>query len=254
MSLIVTDNGGQFDSDEFRRFARDWEFNHVTTSPYHSQSNGKVESAIKIAKKVMKKAKRSGQDIWKAILDWRNTPTENMKSSQRLMSRRTRTLLPTANQLLMPKVVDNVPDKLAQRRQKAKYYYDRGSKKLPELQIGETVRIKPSPSQRDKRWQLGTCLEQVAPRSYIVDVGGRELRRNRKFLRTTQEQTEPEVLESAELDLPDAPFQETVRVESALYGNPGPEVPENPETLHLGPERRTRTRVVKRPSRFNDYV
>ena len=70
----------------------------------------------------MKKAKRSGQDIWKAILDRRNTPTKNMKSSpaQRLMSRRMRTLLPTANQLLMPKVVDNVPDKLAQRRQKAK--------------------------------------------------------------------------------------------------------------------------------------
>ena len=254
--VVVTDNGGQFDSDEFRRFARDWEFNLVTTSPYHSQSNGKVESAVKIAKKVMKKAKRSGQDVWKAILDWRNTPTENMKSSpaQRLMSRRTCTLLPTANQLLMPKVVDNVPDKLAQRRQKAKYYYDRGSKKLPELQIGETVRIKPSPLQRDKRLELGTCLEQVAPHSYIVDVGGRELRRNRKFLRTTQEQTEPEVLESTEPDLPDAPFEETVRVEPATYGNPGPEVPENPETLHLGPERRTRTRVVKRPSRFNDYV
>ena len=61
---------------------------------------------------------------------------------------------------------------------------------------------------------LGTCLEQVAPHSYI-DVGGRELRRNRKFLRTTQEQTEPEVLESAEPDLPDAPFKEMVQVEPA---------------------------------------
>ena len=67
--VVVTNNGGQFNSDEFRRFARVWEFNHVTTSPYHSQSNGKVESAVKIAKKVMKKAKRSGQDVWKAILD-----------------------------------------------------------------------------------------------------------------------------------------------------------------------------------------
>ena len=101
---------------------------------------------------------------------------------------------------------------------------------------------------------MATRNMQVAPRSYIVDVGGRELRRNRKFLRTTQEQTEPEVLESAGPDLSNAPFEETVRVEPATYGNPGPEVPENPETLHLGPERRTRTRVVKGPSRFKDYV
>ena len=83
-----------------------------------------------------------------------------------------------------------------------------------------------------------------------MSVDASSIRRNRKFLRTTQEQTEPEVLESAEPDLPDAPFEETVRVKPATCGNPGPEVPENPETLHLGPERRTRTRVVKRPSRF----
>ena len=49
-------------------------------------------------------------DVWKAILDWRNTPTENMSSSpvQSLMSRRTRTLLPTASQLLKPKVEEGV--------------------------------------------------------------------------------------------------------------------------------------------------
>ena len=124
----------------------------MTTSPYHSQSNGKVESAVKIAKKVIKKAKGNGQDVWKAILDWRNTPTGNM-------SRRTCTLLSTANQLLMPQVVANVPEKIMQRRQKAKFYYDRGSKELPQLKIGEPVRVKPSPSQRDRRWQLGTCQQ-----------------------------------------------------------------------------------------------
>ena len=171
----MTNNGGQFDSEEFREFPRDWEFNHVTTSPYHSQSNGKVESAVKIATKVIKKTKGNGQDVWKAILDWRNTPTENMKSNpaQRPMSRRTRTLLPTANQLLIPQVVAKVSEKIMQRRQKAKFYYDRGSKELPQLKIGEPVRVKPSPSQRDRRWQLGTCRQQVAPRSYIVDVAGR---------------------------------------------------------------------------------
>lgn len=251
--VVVSDNGGQFDSDEFREFARDWEFEHVTTSPYHSQSNGKVESAVKIAKKVMKKAKRSGQDVWKAILDWRNTPTENMASSpaQRLMSRRTRTLLPTANQLLMPQVVENVPGKIEQRRQKAKQYYDRGSKELPQLKIGEQVRVKPSPSQRDKRWRLGTCQQQLSPRSYIVDVGGREFRRNRKFLRTTQElqpdNSEPEPPDQIELDIPEEPVGVTAApVEAAANRTSGTVVPDA--------VCRTRTRVVKRPGRFSDYV
>ena len=67
---VISDNGGQFASEQFTNFARDWEFEHITTSPYHSQSNGKVESAVKIAKKIIKKAKRSGQDVWKAIQDW----------------------------------------------------------------------------------------------------------------------------------------------------------------------------------------
>ena len=75
---MVTDNGPQLASREFREFAQEWEFEHVTSSPYHSQSNGKAESAVKIAKKLVKKSKRSNTDIWKAILDWRNTPTEGM--------------------------------------------------------------------------------------------------------------------------------------------------------------------------------
>ena len=39
-STVFSDNGPQFDSDKSRRFARDWEFNHITSSPGHSQSNG----------------------------------------------------------------------------------------------------------------------------------------------------------------------------------------------------------------------
>ena len=47
---VITDNGPQFRSKTYEDFAKKWEFNHVTTSPYHSQSNGKAETAVKIAK------------------------------------------------------------------------------------------------------------------------------------------------------------------------------------------------------------
>ena len=74
----------------------------------------KAEAAIKIAKTMLKKEHRDKKDPWLAILDWRNTPTEQIGTSsvQRLMSRRTRTHLPTADELLNPEVVNGVTQKI----------------------------------------------------------------------------------------------------------------------------------------------
>ena len=57
---------------------------------------------MKIAKKLIKKTKQDGNYLWKAILDWRNTSTKEVDSSsiQHLMSRRTKTELPTADAVL----------------------------------------------------------------------------------------------------------------------------------------------------------
>ena len=46
---MITDNGPHSSSDQFAAFTREWEFRHTTSSPLHSQSNGKAESAAKIA-------------------------------------------------------------------------------------------------------------------------------------------------------------------------------------------------------------
>ncbi|KAK3736228.1 hypothetical protein QZH41_007340 [Actinostola sp. cb2023] len=91
--VLMTDNGPQYTSREFTDFAREWEFKHLSSSPHHSRSNGKSESAVKIVKHLFKKAIADNKDPWLALLDYRNTPTEGIKTSpcQRLMSRRTRT-------------------------------------------------------------------------------------------------------------------------------------------------------------------
>jgi len=116
-------------------FSREWEFAHITSSPYHSQANGKAESAVKIAKRLIKKAKRDNQDLYLAVLNWKNTPSKGVHSSpvQKLQSRRTRTQLPTRTELLQPEVATKVTSDIEYRRQKAKAYYDKGAHELSAL-------------------------------------------------------------------------------------------------------------------------
>ncbi len=164
---VRTDCGPQFDCETFTRFAKEWDFDHVKSSPRHPKSNGKAESAVKIVKNLCKKAACAGNDLWLAILQWRNTPTEGMFSSpaQRLMSRSLRTPFPLADTLLGPSVVTGVPDKLQVKHQTAKLWYDRSARDLPELSIGQDIRMKPLPGDRTGRWRRGVCMQQVGPRS-----------------------------------------------------------------------------------------
>ena len=57
---MVTDNGPQYTSVLFAKFAHEWELQHITSSLLHSQSNRKSELAVKIAKNlVQKRSKRT---------------------------------------------------------------------------------------------------------------------------------------------------------------------------------------------------
>ena len=79
---LLSDNASHFISSEFIDFAKSWEFSHVTSSPYYSRSNRKAESAVKIAKHLLIKCIKQSEDPWKAILDWRNNPSEKLCTTQ----------------------------------------------------------------------------------------------------------------------------------------------------------------------------
>ena len=156
-NTVVSDNGPQFDSDEFRRFAREWEFDHATSSPGHSKSNGLAESAVKTVKRLIRKAHEDGKDPWLVLLDHRNMPTEGMRSSpaQRLMSRRTRTLLPARETLLKPQLAESVQEERNQIKMKQAFYYNRNAKDLPPLERGDTVRLQPLNNAKEP-WKKAT--------------------------------------------------------------------------------------------------
>ena len=163
---------------------------HKASSPKYPKSNGMAESAVKMAKRLIRKAKESGKDPHMAILDYRNTPTQGSEFSpvQCNLGRRTRTLLPTMSSLLHPKQVDNflVKKEKKMRNSRSKWYYDKSAKDLVELEEGDFVRIKPTVL-GEKKWRFGKVAEKLDKRSYLVEPDSGVLRRNRVHLRKSFE-------------------------------------------------------------------
>jgi hypothetical protein len=248
--IVHTDNGPPFDSQEMRRFAQEWEFELTSSSPGNSRSNGKAEAAVKIIKGFLKKS----PDKWKALLNWRNTPTEGLGSSpvQRLMSRRTKTGLPITDQALLPEVIDlqTTVEKKEIEKRKEKWYHDRSAKTLPELEYGTPVRVQMTSGEQRRGITIGT------PRSYRVQVGNNTLRRNRRSLRPLprdpEEGPEPPALQMEDQMEPNVSRPETPIATQGTHTKetqPNVSRPETPTAT-----RRTRTREIQPPVRFQDYI
>ena len=54
---VISDNGPPFNSGDFESFSKEWDFHHITSSPRHPQSNGRVENAVKSCKSLLMKAR-----------------------------------------------------------------------------------------------------------------------------------------------------------------------------------------------------
>ena len=183
VDILISDNCPNLVSNEFAEFCSKWEIQHATISPHHSQGNGKVESAVKIAKSLMKKCAKSGYNINLALLDYRNTPCKQigLSPAQRLFSRRTKTLLPTSEKILQPEIPTDVRDKIKRKRQDAKLHYDKKAKEIPELVTGQDVYVKNKNKDGESNWVPGKINKKLTDRSYIVQTqgDGNNIRRNR---------------------------------------------------------------------------
>ncbi|KAK5853431.1 hypothetical protein PBY51_007214 [Eleginops maclovinus] len=244
--VVISDNGPQYSSQEFQRFSERWEFLHKTSSPGYAQSNGKAESAVKTAKRLLNKAKMAGQDPYLALLDHRNTPSQGLDTSpaQRLLSRRTRTLLPTKASLLQPKV-EQVQQGLRSNQLRQSAYYNRSARDLDSLKPGDCVRIQPFGPHT--LWRLGKVLRAVDARSYEVQLqSGGVLRRNRKHLRRAHGQTLTECIDLETVVVPPQTVPEPhTAADMADTDSPGDEV--LPVTTRAG-------RTVVKPQRYKDFV
>ena len=176
-----SDNGPQFSAQEFARFANEWDFSHITSSPNYPQSNGLVEKSVHIAKPLLKKSKSDNRDPYLGLLELRNTPLDNLAApAQLLMSRSLRSLLPTTSNHLKPNVLDPelAREKVKKKQATQSHYYNRGARDLEPFAKGEGVHIQT----KTGNWKPATVLSRHnTPRSYTVRTeDGSECRRNRR--------------------------------------------------------------------------
>jgi hypothetical protein len=175
--VVICDNGSQFLSTEFRKFATKYEFNISPCSPYHKEGNGKAEATVKIAKSLITKSIEAKTDIELVLLNWRNTPNKiGTSPTQRLYSRRTRCLVPCAPELMVPKVIHGVQDSIIDNKIRSKQYHDDKCRKEAEFQPGEMIFVRLN--DRQKKWLPGIISSKLKSRVYDIEVNGKQYRRN----------------------------------------------------------------------------
>ena len=180
---VISDNGPQFSSEEFKDMARELDFTHVTSSPHHPQGNGHAERAVQIAKGILKQ-----KDPLLALMCYRATPCSStgVSPAELLMGRKIRTTLPTIDRNLQPKWPSKqaVAAKDTAEKKKQAYYYNQrhGVRDLPPLRPGDRVLTRLD-SQKSWTTPALVAAESVTPRSYIIETDqGATHRRNRRHL------------------------------------------------------------------------
>ena len=142
---------------------------------------------IGTVKQLMRKALEESKDIHLALLEYRYTPVAGLKCSpaQLLLSRMLKDKIPVTSELLAPKVAEDAYRALKARQRKQKAYYDRGTKPLSKLNVGDSVTVRLG--RRDWTPAVVTQLHSAA-RSYLVTTeNGRVYRRNRWVINSSAE-------------------------------------------------------------------
>ncbi|KAL1447311.1 hypothetical protein WDU94_000006 [Cyamophila willieti] len=170
-----------FNSEPYRLFAKEWNFNLVFSSPTYSQSNGLAEKSVAICKSLLKKSKEDNTDLNIALLNYRNTTVAGLSysPSELFFNRKLKTKLPVNSEVLKPKLNVNYEDNWKNKTMKQEEHYNQHVKLLPELKNNDQVFMR-----LNEKWTPGKVISKDEnPRSYQVESNGRMFRRNRVHLK-----------------------------------------------------------------------
>ena len=139
--VVLSDNGPQYSSGEFKAFAKDYGFIHVTSSPHYHRANGAAERGVQTTKKMLVKE----SDPYLALLAYRCSPQFGLYSpAELLMGRKLRTTVVTHPDDLTPRTPDHARFRSSndqyKSRMKKNYDVRRKIKPLPLVPHNKTRR------------------------------------------------------------------------------------------------------------------
>lgn len=179
-SEIVSDQGPQYTSSQFRDMTHKWGIRHTMSSPDHHRSNGKAEAAVKTVKHLMHKCLQDNNNPYEALLELRNTPRQDtgLSPTQMMFGRFTRSRIPAVTNKPVSKKQSTRAEKMRHKRRKTvEKCYNKKAKDSAPLAAGQTVFFQHVPG---KRWKKGTVVNRDSERSYTIEgENGGVYRRNR---------------------------------------------------------------------------
>ena len=181
---VLSDNGPQFIGQSFKDFQNEYNFEWNSSSPGYQQSNGMAESAIKVAKRILRQS-----DPEQALMIYNSSPiaATGYSPAQLLMGRQIRTNLPQSAHFSEPKwpEFNQISENHDKSRAKAEHAYNKthGARPLSPLRPGDTVRIM-HPQAKQWSQEASSVIGPAGdnPRSYRVNTPTGTLRRNRRHL------------------------------------------------------------------------
>ena len=186
---LISDNGPQYGSFEFREFAKRMNFEHVTSSPNYARSNGFSERSVQTVNISLVKMLSDGKTLAETLIALRSTPVGNGLPSPAvlLQGRNLRSGLHCHTESLMPKVVSPQQMKhcLLDKQSQCTFYHDANKSFKDPLSPNQTVRVR-----KERRWVPATVVRHTNnPQSYWVRLtNGYVVRPNRTHINTTREE------------------------------------------------------------------
>ena len=163
---MVTDNGPQFTSHEFKDFyVSEWKKTSINSS-FHPASNGQVERLVQEFKKSLKTTptgRSVSHQVSIFLLHYRTTPNSTTgKIPAKLMLKRSpRTRL----SLLCPEADSELREAQSQQ-------YDTASGRVRQLEPGKTVSVANTRQDSRGKWLCGVIIQRLDPATYLVSVQG----------------------------------------------------------------------------------